>query len=231
MLRAILFDFNGVLVDDEPIHCELLRRALGEEGLELTEAEYYEKYLGLDDRTAFTRALEEAGEEVTPHRLFRLVARKSTYYQIQVRDRGFPVAKGAVDLVRTAHGAGLMLGVVSGALRDEVEGALDQMTVRECFKCLVTADDVQAGKPDPEGYRLGLTQLNSTPPLPDRLLHPHEVLAIEDSPTGLEAAARSGFSTLAISNSYTAERLGKADHLVETLEGLDLSGLNQMFSG
>ena len=123
-----------------------------------------------------------------------------------------------------------MLGVVSGALRDEVEGALDQMGLADSFKCLVTAEDVEMGKPDPAGYRQGLALLNSTPPLPGRLLHPHEVLAIEDSPTGLEAASQSGFSTLAVAQVYTAERLDRADRVVESLEGLDTQALHRLFA-
>ena len=85
-----------------------------------------------------------------------------------------------------------MLGIVSGALRDEVEGALRQSGLRNLFKVLITAEDVAEGKPDPEGYLRALEALNSTPPLPERLIHPHEVLAVEDSPAGLSAAADIG---------------------------------------
>lgn len=230
MLRALLFDFNGVLVDDEPIHFELLARVLREEGLELGETEYQECYLGLDDRSCFTKALEAAGETATPDRLSRLVARKSAYYHVRVRMEGFPIYAGARELVEEAAAAGLMLGVVSGALRDEVEGALDQMGVRERFKCLVSADDVEAGKPDSEGYRRGLELLNSLPPLPERLLHPHEVLAIEDAPAGLEAARRLGLATLGVAHTRPGADLSAADHVVDTLADLRLDDLRRLYS-
>lgn len=231
VIRAILFDFNGVLVDDEPIHLELVQKVLADEGIEMTSEDYYTKYLGLDDRACFRAVLAEHGDAESPDRVFRLVARKSAYYQMRIRKDGFPIFPGAVELIGEAAEEGLMLGVVSGALRDEVEGALVQMDVRDLFKCVVTADDVDAGKPDPQGYRLGLTLLNSEPPLPSRLLHPHEVLAVEDSPTGLQAARLSGLPTLAVAQTYEAARLSQGDHIVDSLEGVRLRDIRALFAG
>ena len=232
VLRAILFDWNGVLVDDEPIHLELLERVLREEGLALPADEDCSAFLGTDDRTCFERALTAVGEDATPDRLSRLIARKSAYYLVRVRLQGFPIFAGAVELVEAAAERGLMLGVVSGALRDEVEGALQQMGVRQHFKCLVTAEDVARGKPDPEGFRRGLELLNSLPPLPARLLHPHEVLAVEDSVPGLEAARKCGLSTLAVAHSHPAETLVElADQVVEGLDAVDLETLSTQFAG
>lgn len=231
MIRAILFDFNGVLVDDEPIHLELVQKVLAEEGLELSSDDYYARYLGLDDRTCFHAVLEARGEDTSAARLVRLVARKSAYYQMRIRQDGFPIFPGAKELIEQAVESDLMLGLVSGALQGEVEGALEQMSVRRHFKCLVTAEDVERGKPDPEGYRRGLTLLNSEPPLPSRLLHPHEVLSIEDSPTGIRAAQSTGLPTLAVAQTYGAEKLTAADHVIESLAGVRLSALNALFAG
>ncbi len=230
MLRAILFDFNGVLVDDEPIHLELFQRVLGEEGIDLSEREYYAGYLGFDDRDCFTAVLRRAGQEVAPERLSRLIARKSTYYHQRIHREGFPIFPGAEALISEAVASELSLGVVSGALRDEVEGALDQLGIRDHFKCLVTAEDVTRGKPDPEGYRQGLSLLNSVPPLPHRLLHPHEVLAVEDSPAGLEAARATGLPTLGVAHTYSAQELEAADHVVSSLRGLSLARILQLFA-
>ena len=93
---------------------------------------------------------------------------------------------------------------------------------------MVAAEDVVASKPDPEGYALGLANLNELPPLPDRLLHPHEVLAIEDSPAGLQAAAAVGLRTLGVGHTYPAARL-TADRVVDRLEGLALRDLLGLF--
>lgn len=230
MIRAILFDFNGVLVDDEPIHLELVQKVLAEEGLELTSEDYYSHYLGLDDHTCFHELLTARQEDASSARLFRLVARKSAYYQMRVRKEGFPIFAGATELIAQAVDDDLMLGLVSGALKAEAEGALQQMGVREHFKCLVTSEDVEQGKPHPEGYRLGLTLLNSEPPLPSRLLHPHEVLVIEDSPKGLEAARACGLPTLAVAQTYDASQLGSADHVLPSLDGVQLQDLRALFA-
>lgn len=230
MLRAILFDFNGVLVDDEPIHFELFQRVLREEGVELTEEDYYLEYLGLDDRACFAAVLDRAGEEVGQAGLVRLVARKATYYQERMRKEGYPFFPGAIDLVAAAAAGGLMLGVVSGALREEVEGALRQASLRGHFKVLVTAEDVEESKPDPQGYRRALELLNAQPPLPERLLHPHEVLAVEDSPAGLTAARDSGLVTLGVAQTYAESELVGADLVAPRLDALRLETLQQLFA-
>jgi beta-phosphoglucomutase len=230
MLRAILFDFNGVLVDDEPIHLRLLQQVLGEEGIALSAEDYYREYLGLDDRGCFSALLARGGQEASPARLMRLIARKASYYQDLIRRQGYPFFAGATELVGAAAGRGLMLGVVSGALREEVEGALRQVGLRERFKVLVTAEDVAASKPDPEGYLRALEALNSEPPLPERLLHPHEVLALEDSEAGLRAAAEAGLVTLGVAHTYPASRLAPAHAVVEGLSDLGLGRLEELFA-
>lgn len=229
VLRAILFDFKGVLVDDEPIHFDLFRTVLAEEGIELASDDGYTSHLGLDDRARFTAALEAAGRAATPETLSRLIARKAAYYQLRIRRDGYPVFAGAAELVAASAAAGLVLGVVSGALREEVEGALEQIGVRRHFKALVTAEDVAEGKPDPESYRRGLELLNALPPLPRRLLHPHEVLAIEDSPAGLRAAAAAGLLTLGVAQTYPAAELAAADHVVASLADVSLGRIRELF--
>src|SRR5947209_20444114 len=134
VLRAILFDFNGVLVDDEPLHLEMFQRVLEEERVTLAREDYYAHYLGLDDRGCFAAVLKAAGETAPLPRLMRLIARKASYYQEHIRRHGYPFFPGAVALVRGLAGAGRMLGVVSGALREEVEGALRQAGVHGLFK-------------------------------------------------------------------------------------------------
>lgn len=230
VLRAILFDFNGVLVDDEPIHLEMFQRVLAEEGLALDARDYYQDYLGFDDRGCFAAVLAAAGQAPSVPRLMRLIARKAAYYQERVHERGYPLFPGAAELVKRSAAAGLMLGVVSGALREEVDGALRQAGLAGHFKTLVTAEDVAEGKPDPEGYRRALEALNVLPPLPERMLHPHEVLAVEDSPAGLAAAAGAGLLTLGVAHTYSKERLAAADAVAANLEGLGLDRLQRLLA-
>jgi HAD superfamily hydrolase (TIGR01509 family) len=229
MLRAILFDFNGVLIDDEPIHYELLRRVLGEEGIEVDEEGYYRDYVGFDDEAAFRFAFDSASRELEPMALRRLCARKAAYYQEALRQRPYPFFPGAIDLVRDAVASGLTLGIVSGALRSEIDPALRQEGIEVLFKVIVAAEDVERSKPDPEGYRRGLSELNARPPLPERLLHPHEVLAIEDTVAGLEAAGGAGLTTLAVAHTFSAAQLAHADHVVDTLQGITSGSLIQRY--
>ena len=229
MLRALLFDFNGILVNDEPLHFALFHRVLGEEGVELSRDDYYGRYLGFDDRDCFAAALAAAGEACPLERLFRLVARKAAYYREAIRRDGYPLFAGGAELVREAAAAGLTLALVSGALREEVVGGLEQAGIATLFKQLVTADDVVRGKPVPEGYALALAALNGEPPLPARLIHPHECVAIEDSPAGLAAAAACGLRTLGVAQTYPAAELARADAVVEKLDGLRLRELQDLF--
>lgn len=227
-MRAILFDFNGILVDDEPVHQELTLKVLAEEGIDLAESRFVELCLGRADRVAFADVLREESGVADPALVERLVARKTSYYHQRMRQDGFPFFDGAKELVEAASNAGLGLGMVTGALQAEVEAALDQMGVADRFKTVTTAEDVERGKPDPEGFLLGLRALNTLPPLPARLLHPHEVLAIEDTVAGLEAARAAGLATLGVAHTFPAARLD-ADHVVESLADVDLTTLQTWF--
>jgi HAD superfamily hydrolase (TIGR01509 family) len=227
VLRAILFDFNGVLLDDEGVHYELFRRILAEQGIALSEEEYYRDYVGLDDEAAFALALRRAHGEADDLLLRRLCARKASYYQEHFRHHRYPFFPGAERLVREARDAGLDLGIVSGALRSEIEPALRQEDLASCFKVIVAAEDTHSSKPEPDGYALAMSLLNSRNPLPERLLHPHEVLAIEDTEAGLAAAAGAGLLTLGVSHTMSPSALGRADLMVEKLADLTLADLSE----
>lgn len=207
MLKAILFDFNGVIVNDEPLHLELFRRVLAEEGLTVTDDEYQGKYLGREDRYCFRLALHEAGRTTDADlQVEQLTARKSQYYlaAVQTRDLLFP---GVAELVRRLSAA-YPLAIFSGALPDEIEAVLARGGIRQCFRVILTAEDVSAGKPDPEGYLAAALALN---------VPPSECLVIEDSVAGVTAAKRAGMHCLAVTSSYPAQALQDADWVVECL--------------
>lgn len=230
MLRAILFDFNGVLVDDEPVHLQLVGRVLQEEGLEFDTVDYRAEYVGLSDQECFAAYLERSHEASSPLRVQRLVARKARYYQEVMHRRGYPFFPGAIELVEEAYEAGVALGLVSGARREEVDEALAQAALSSRFKVVVTTEDVDRGKPHPEGYRLGLEQLNTLPPLPQRLIHPHEVLAIEDTPRGLRAALSAGLVTLGLAQTFSRAEMVDADFVVEGLGGSNFAALQRQYA-
>lgn len=214
MFKAIIFDFNGVIVDDEPLHLELFRRVLGEEGIALTDEDYHAKYLGYDDRGCFTAALADYGrvELANTDFIAELIERKAGYYRDAIEKRMllFP---GVIELVRKLA-AKYPMAIASGALRGEIEIVLQRGGIRDCFREIIAAEDVAACKPDPEGYVKALAALNTN--LSDRI-QPGECLVIEDSIAGIEAAKLAGMRCLAVTNSYDANDLANADLIVTTL--------------
>jgi beta-phosphoglucomutase len=225
MLRALIFDFNGIIVDDEPIHFELFKQVLAEEGIKLTEADYYARYLGFDDRGAFTAAYREHGRSLDEKLLTRLIDRKTIYYQSEIRSkvRIFP---GVEKLVTTLVPV-LPLAVASGALRQEIETILSAAGLLKHFAVIISAEDVDHGKPEPEIFLKALARLNAQ--VEDG--HPIDAadcLVIEDSKEGVRGARRAGMKCLAVSNSHPAELLQEANAVVRSLEEVDLSLLEQL---
>ena len=228
MLRAILFAFHGALVDDRRLRLAALLRVLAEEGLALP-AEACAAAAASDEPGPLAALLVAAGQKAEPLRLLRLSTRRASYYREAVLSQGYPPVAGAAELVQALASAGLTLGVVAEAAHQEVQESLQRMGLGGRFKVLVSADEVKAGKPDPEGYQLALQSLNSIPPLPDRLIHPHEVLAVEGSAAGGEAAQAAGLITLGVTGGVAIPLLDNADLTVETLAGLSADDLQKLY--
>jgi HAD superfamily hydrolase (TIGR01509 family) len=227
MLRAVIFDFNGIIVDDEPIHFELFQRVLKEEGIKLTEADYYARYLGCDDRGAFTTAYREHGRAFSRSKLAQLIERKAAYYQQDIKSK-MKVFPGVRTLV--PHLAQkLPLAIASGALRNEIEIILSGIGLSAHFRAIVSAEDVTRGKPEPQIFLKALAQLNvalsSNHPI-----SPAECLVIEDSKEGIRGARRAGMKCLAVTNSHPAELLNEADSIVDSLEGIGQTQLEAICS-
>src|SRR5512132_995240 len=159
MLRALIFDFNGIIVDDEPIHFELFKQVLAEEGIELTEKDYYARYLGFDDRGAFTAAYREHGRRLDERLLTRLIDRKAGYYQNAIRNK-VKIFPGVKTLVASLVPA-FPLAVASGALRHEIETILSTAGLLKHFAVIISAEDVNQGKPEPEIFLKALARLNA----------------------------------------------------------------------
>jgi HAD superfamily hydrolase (TIGR01509 family) len=198
---ATIFDFNGVLVDDEHVHLAAFREVLARPPLQiaLSDQEYAERYLGYDDRGAFEAILRDAGRAPTPDEVSALVAAKVPVYLRRATEelRIFP---GAAELVRRAAGRG-PVAIVSGALRHEIELALDAMKVREAIAFIVAAEDTKACKPDPEGYLIAKARLGAAGAA---------ATVIEDSIAGIQAARAAGLRCIAVAHSYPQPELVRA---------------------
>lgn len=225
MLRALIFDFNGIIVDDEPIHFELFRRVLAEEGIVLTEEDYYARYLGFDDRGAFSAAYQEHGQPLDERLLAQLIDRKAVYYQNEIRNKAriFPgVEKLVADLAPA-----FPLAVASGALRQEIEAILATAGLLKHFAVVISAEDVKHGKPEPEIFLKALAALNVQVQNGASIVAA-DCLVIEDSREGIRGARRAGMKCLAVSNSHPAELLLEANAVVRSLEEVDLSFLEEI---
>lgn len=226
MLRAIIFDFNGILVDDEPIHLELFRKVLEEEGLSLTDEDYYARYLGMDDRGCFRAVFKDHGKALDDRAAADLIERKARYYRetIAARTVIFPGVKKLVPELA----ARFPLAVASGALREEIELILGGIGLRDSFQAIVSAEDVGEGKPHPEIFVQALRKLRA-PDEKNEPIRSSECLVIEDSKEGITAARRAGMKCLAVTNSHPAAEL-KADRVVASLEEVTIPLLESMFA-
>ena len=222
MLKAIIFDFDGVLADTEPLHFRMFQQVLQEEGLPLSEQDYYDKYVGLDDKGCFEAILSEHGRPSPPKTIRRLVERKTVMMLEHLKTTPV-VYPGIVEFVKSAAGR-YRLAIVSGALRPEIELILQTGGMRTDFEHITSAEDTRNGKPDPEGYRHALQALNRKAPV-----LASECLVIEDTLFGIQAAHAAGVRCLAVSTTFPADQLADADATASTLKGYDLASLARRF--
>lgn len=224
MLRALIFDFNGIIVDDEPIHFQLFQKVLSEEGIVLTEEAYYERYLGFDDRGAFEAGYRQNQQPLDALKLHELIDRKARYYQEAIRNH-VAIFPGVKDLIAGLTPS-LPLAVASGALRHEIETILATAGLLEFFDAIVSAEDVSRGKPEPEIFLKALAALNAQHN--GAPIAANECVVIEDSKEGIRGARRAGMKCLAVTNSHPAELLVDANAVVKSLEDITLSYLQQL---
>jgi HAD superfamily hydrolase (TIGR01509 family) len=225
MLRAVIFDFNGIIVDDEPIHFKLFQRVLGEEGITLTEKDYYARYLGFDDRGAFSAGYHENKRSLSENKLAELIARKAAYYQEAIRDH-VTIFPGVETLIANLSPR-LPLAVASGALRDEIETILSTAALLQHFTAIVAAEDVRHGKPEPEIFLKALEQINAGRDAHDQI-NAGDCVVIEDSKEGIKGARRAAMKCLAVTNSHPAELLKDASAVVKSLTEVDLNFLESL---
>jgi beta-phosphoglucomutase len=223
-LDALIFDFDGVIVDSEPVHLECFRQVLAGAGVDLTREDYYGKYLGFDDHDCFAAALRSAGQAADERRLADMIHAKSRLVRQTYARRVAPLP-GAAELIRAAAAARVPLAVCSGALREEIEQAARAVGVLDCFAAIVAARDVKRGKPDPEGYRLALERLRAAVGRP---LRAEAGVVVEDAPAGIEAAKGAGLKVLAVANSYAPHALARADRVVRSLADVTLEDLEKI---
>jgi beta-phosphoglucomutase len=221
MLQAIIFDFDGVIADSEPLHLRAYQHVLGKEGLELTREEYYTRYLGFDDSGLFRALASDRGLAITDDRVDSWVDAKSQMVEdLLISDSVlFPEAAACIQALARR----VPMAIASGALGPEIELVLHNAGLASCFKTIASASDGVRGKPAPDLYLLALAKLRELAEVDAA-----GCVAIEDSHWGLEAAKMAGLRTVAVTHTYPAHQLRGADLIVDRLSEITISKLEAL---
>jgi len=225
-LQAIVFDFDGVIANSEPLHLTAFQQTLADEGLELTANDYYAHYLGYDDVGMFEALGRDRGLPMNHERVASLVARKGVHMQALLQS-GSVLFPGALEFIREAASA-VPIAIASGALRHEIDEIIDAAGVATLFATIVAAGDTPESKPSPAPYRLAFEQLRRHSGLD---LDPRRSVAIEDSRWGLDSARGAGLRLVGVTSSYPEAELSGAELVVEGLRSLTLTALDELCAG
>jgi beta-phosphoglucomutase len=225
MLKAIILDFNGVLLDDEPFHFAAMRESVVGIGIDLGKDVYWARYLPLDDGSCLDAICRDYSVRLDGREKAEVLRSKSEAYQRMLQG-GFPLLSGAAEFVR-ACATRYPLALASGARRTEIETTLESTGLRSYFVIIVAAEDFVRGKPHPESFLLALDRLNRA--LGSAPIQPRECLVVEDSVGGVEGAIAAGMKCLAVANSYPPESLKAADRIAASLEEVQLETLQALF--
>jgi HAD superfamily hydrolase (TIGR01509 family) len=214
---AYLFDFNGVLVDDEKVHFATMRDVVAAFGVELDEQTYVDKFLAGDDVSCFRAMLKEGGAPHDDATIKDCIDKKLKLYMRAI-EKELVVFDGAFDLVRACAERG-SVAIVSGALRVEIELILRRFVAREAVTTIVAAEDVASAKPDPACYLEALRRLNAKGA---------DAVAIEDSIGGIESALAAGCKVVGVAHSLPIDRLKqtRASLVVDRIGRLDVDRLD-----
>lgn len=214
-MRAIVFDFDGVLVDSEGMHERALREVVRAEGMDFTHEQYMSTYVGFDDRDAYRAICADNGRVLDDAMFMRLKVGKARAVERALEKREVPAIEGAPALARAAAKA-TRTAICSGALRGEIVPMLGVIGLEGVFGIIVSADDVPKAKPDPAGYRLTAQKLGA---------EPGACVAIEDTPTGIRAALAAGYRVVGVAHTFPASHLREAHLVAEHIRELTIERL------
>ncbi|MBV9386967.1 MAG: HAD family phosphatase [Chroococcidiopsidaceae cyanobacterium CP_BM_ER_R8_30] len=230
MLKAVLFDFNGIIINDKLLHEQLIEQILIEENLRPQPGEFRQVCLGKSDRACLKELLTRRSRVLSESYLTQLVNHKTQAYQQQVKQlEKLPLYPGLKDLIFQLRAKELKLAVVSNSLLEEVKLVLDQAKLAEYFQALVAVDEVITSEPELDGYFLAVERLNQL--YPDLNLQMSECLAIEHTPIGIEAAQRAGMQAVGVAHTYPFHMLQRlADWTVDYLCDLEVERVQEAYS-
>ena len=230
MLKAVLFDFNGVIINDEPIHQELINEILLGENLLPLGSEFAELCLGRSDRVCLRNVLTRRGRQVTEEYLTKLINKKASLYRERLgKLEKLPIYEEIYSFLKRVKARELQIGLVTGAVRSEVESILQQAALGDYFSVIVTGDEISTSKPQPDGYLLAVERFNRWNF--NLQLQPWECLVIEDTFVGCEAAKRAGMQVVGIAHTYPFHFMQRVSNwAIDNFSQLDLDRVEETFS-
>jgi len=207
MIKAVFFDFNGVIIDDETIQMKAYQEVLSGHDVPLTE-ELYFGALGMDDRTFVRSMFEHAKKPLSDPLLEEVMVAKTDLHRQMIEE--LPLFPGVLTFLKAASRE-FQLGLVSMANIAEVSYVFQRANLTPLFTVIVTAEDASVCKPAPDCYLAGLMKLNEKRQQERMLpLLASECLAIEDSPPGIQSARAAGMKTLGVTNTVAEGALREA---------------------
>ncbi len=224
MLRAVIFDFDGVITDSEILHFRAFSQVLGRYGLKITVRDYYKDYLGLNDRDLFTLLADTGQLNSGDKTIEDLIEQKSLIFEELAKTEG-RIIEGVRDFLEMLRQNNVIMAICSGALLPEIELILEEARLRSFFEVIVSAEQVKKGKPYPDGFLLTLKKLNEKG---TATILAGQCVVLEDSHWGLDAAKAAGMHTIAITNSYEARQLAAAEKIIRRLDQLSIEDLRQL---
>jgi beta-phosphoglucomutase len=230
VLKAVLFDFNGVIINDESIHHELIDELLLSENLKPQSKQCLRASMGQIDRTYISELLKLRGRFVDDKDLDRLIAKKSIGYGQRLEKLGtLPIYPGVVDFITGLQASGYKLGLVTSRIRSEVELILQRVEIDRYFETIITGDEITNSKPDNAGYLLAIDRLNQL--YPDLNLSVAECLSIEHTFTGIQTAKQAGIQVVAIAHTYPFHMLQRrANWTIDYFPDLELDRVKESFN-
>jgi len=228
MIRAIFFDFNGVIIDDETIQMKAYQEVLSGHEIALTE-ELYFGALGMDDKTFVRSMFEHAKKPLSDPLLEEVLGAKTDLHRQTIEE--LPLFPGVLKLLKSASRE-FQLGLVSMANLTEVSYVFQRANLTPLFSVIVTAEDASVCKPAPDCYLTGLLKLNELRQQERELpLLASECLAIEDSPPGIQSARAAGMRTLGVTNTVSEEalRAAGADVVTKSLADWNVDAVKLVF--
>jgi beta-phosphoglucomutase-like phosphatase (HAD superfamily) len=222
-VRAFVFDFDGVIANSEPLHFRAYRDVLAARHVTLSEADYYTRYLGYDDRGAFEAVASDRGLAWDAAVIARLIDEKAGRLTA-LEEAGDILFPGAADAI-TAAAATFPIAIASGALGHEIRRVLDRANLSRHFVAIVAAEDTPHSKPAPDPYLRAVALLRRAA----GPLDPFECVAVEDSRWGLESARAAGLRTIGVAHTYDADALRPADLIIPSMLAFDVLAIQTRF--